>query len=145
MVLKAKDLEKENADQNIDQHHKFARKVAAESITLLKNDNSVLPVTKDKYKKVAVIGEFAVNPRYQGNGSSEVKPTMIDKILDILNDEYGQIFEITYSQGYSLTDDDNYSMVKEAAETAKDQTESEPDAPAETAQAETQTETSEKE
>ncbi len=118
IVIKAKSLDKENIDQNIVGHHKLARQVAAESITLLKNDNAVLPVNKKKYKNIAIIGEFAINPRYQGNGSSEVKPTQIDNVLDILEAEYGDGIRITYAQGYKLTDDNDFSLIEDAKKVA---------------------------
>ena len=107
-------------DQNLEQHHQLARKVAAEAITLLKNTKKLLPVDTAKYKKIAVLGEFAVNPRYQGNGSSQVKPTKLDKFIDIIRQEYGQDIEITYSAGYSLADDDDLSLVDAAVEVAAD-------------------------
>ncbi|PLX14505.1 MAG: glycosyl hydrolase [Marinilabiliales bacterium] len=113
VVLRAKDLEKENADQKIEEHHAFARKVSAEAATLLKNENNVLPITKD-YKTIAIIGEFATNPRYQGNGSSEVKPTRLDNVLDIIKKEYGKGVKITYSQAYNLADDNDFSLIEEA-------------------------------
>ncbi len=119
-VLKAKSLEKEGVDQNVKEHHKFARQVAGEAATLLKNENSVLPVTKDKYKKIAIIGEFATNPRYQGNGSSEVKPTQLDNALDIIEKEYGKNFKITYAQGYKLNDDNDFSLIPEAKKIASE-------------------------
>lgn len=114
IVLKAKSLEKDGVEMNAAAHHEFARKVAAESATLLKNDNQVLPISTKKYKSVALIGEFADNPRFQGNGSSEVKPTRLDKIIDIIKAEYGKDIKITYAQGYSLTDDVDFSMIEEA-------------------------------
>ena len=119
IVLKAQSLEKEGADQKIEEHHKFARKVSAESITLLKNNNDILPITKDKYKRVAVIGEFATNPRYQGNGSSEVKPTQIDNVIGILQDELGKDYKIEFSRGYDLKDDNNFDHIDEAVKIAK--------------------------
>ena len=118
VVLKAKSLENEGVELDVQAHHAFARKVAAEAATLLKNDNQVLPISKKKYKNVAIIGEFANNPRFQGNGSSEVKPTQLDKVLDILKKEFGDDFKFTYSQGYNLTDDVDYSMIAEAKEAA---------------------------
>jgi beta-glucosidase len=118
VVLKAKSLEKEDASQNVEEHHALARKVAAEAATLLKNDNQILPLTKGKYKKVAVIGEFASSPRYQGNGSSEVKPTQLDKALDIIKKEYGEGITISYAQGYNLKDDNDFSLIEDAREVA---------------------------
>jgi beta-glucosidase len=107
-------------DQNLEQHHQLARKVAAEAITLLKNSEKLLPVDSAKYKKIAVLGEFAVNPRYQGNGSSQVKPTKLDKFIDIVRDEYGEGTEFVYSAGYSLSNDDDLSLVEAAAAIAAD-------------------------
>jgi beta-glucosidase len=119
IVLKAKSLEKEGVDQNIEAHHQLVRHVAAEATTLLKNENDVLPLSEKKYKKIAVIGEFAHNPRYQGNGSSEVKPTQLDAILNLIEKEYGKDYRIEYARGYNLTDDDDFSMVDEAVKTAE--------------------------
>jgi len=82
-------------DQNIEAHHALARRVAGESLVLLKNDGALLPLATDACKRVAVIGEFAQTPRYQGNGSSEVKPTRLDSAQDILRDEYGEVITST--------------------------------------------------
>ena len=114
IVYKAKSLQKENAEFDIEEHHQFARRVSGETITLLKNDQSVLPIKNSRYKKIAVIGEFASNPRFQGNGSSEVKPTKLDNVLNLLNEEYGSSFEINYAQGYNLRDDSDFSLIDDA-------------------------------
>ena len=53
-------------------HHDLARKAAEESAVLLKNAENILPLKKDT--KVAIIGDFAFVPRYQGAGSSMVNP-----------------------------------------------------------------------
>ena len=120
IVFMGQNTEDKFGDQNIEQHHQLARKVAAEAITLLKNTKKLLPVDTAKYKKIAVLGEFAVNPRYQGNGSSQVKPTKLDKFIDIVRQEYGQDVEFVYSAGYSLANDDDLSLVAAAAEVAAD-------------------------
>lgn len=117
IVIKAKSLENNNIDLNFEEHHKFARKVSAESATLLKNNN-ILPISDKKYKSIAVIGEFAVAPRFQGNGSSEVKPTKLDKIFDIIKLEYGNNYKIDYAQGYNLKDDNDLSLIEEAKKLA---------------------------
>jgi beta-glucosidase len=62
-----------------DEHHALARRVAAECVVLLKNDG-VLPLAVDA--KIAVIGELAHTPRYQGAGSSRINPTRLDNALD---------------------------------------------------------------
>ncbi|WP_461643449.1 glycoside hydrolase family 3 C-terminal domain-containing protein [Labilibaculum euxinus] len=120
IVFKAKALEKEGAELNAEKHHAYARQVESEAITLLKNKNQILPVTKEKYKRVAIIGEFASAPRYQGNGSSEVKPTRLDKALDIIKKEYGKDIKISYAQGYKLSDDNDTSLIDEAKKAAAD-------------------------
>ena len=119
IVFKAKSQEKEGVVLNIEKDHAFARKVASETATLLKNDRQVLPLTKEKYKKIAIIGEFASAPRYQGNGSSQVKPTKLDKVLDIIKKEYGNTVEITYAQGYNLENDNDMSLINEAKKVAE--------------------------
>jgi len=62
-----------------DAHHEIARKCAEGSIVLLDNDG-ILPIKKEL--PVAVIGDFAETPRYQGAGSSQVNPTRLDSFLD---------------------------------------------------------------
>jgi len=120
IVFKAKSLQKEGVELNVEKDHAFARKVASEAATLLKNDHQVLPVTKEKYKKIAVIGEFAAAPRYQGNGSSQVRPTKLDNALEIIRNEYGNGLEITYAQGYNLADDNDVSLIAEAKKVASE-------------------------
>ncbi|MGC7101779.1 beta-glucosidase [Amycolatopsis lurida] len=61
-------------------HHALARQLAADCVVLLKNDNAVLPL--DGVSRIAVIGELAVTPRYQGDGSSRVNSTTVDIPLD---------------------------------------------------------------
>ena len=64
--------EKQQISYDRDEQHEIARKVAADGMVLLKNDHAVLPITAKKYKKVAVIGEYAVSPLISGFGSAEV-------------------------------------------------------------------------
>ncbi len=118
VVLRANAVADSTRAQDLDEHHKLARRVASEAITLLKNDGAVLPVTRDRYRKIAVIGEFAVNPRYQGNGSSEVRPPRVDEFMDIVGQEYGENFEIEYAQGYRLSDDADFTLIDDAVRLA---------------------------
>lgn len=91
-------------------HHKTAVEIARESMVLLKN-NGALPI---KGGKTAVIGEMAVNPRYQGGGSSYVNAINVTKPLDAMS-EYG---DVEYAQGYSLDDDKNFDKINDAAKLA---------------------------
>uniref|UniRef100_UPI0021F33EDE glycoside hydrolase family 3 C-terminal domain-containing protein n=1 Tax=Mycolicibacterium psychrotolerans TaxID=216929 RepID=UPI0021F33EDE len=63
-----------------DAHHALAREAAGRSIVLLRNDGDLLPLRPDT--SIAVIGAFAVEPRYQGGGSSKINPTRLDTALD---------------------------------------------------------------
>ena len=65
-------------------HHALAREVAARSAVLLKNDDGTLPLAAGT--RVAVIGDFAFDPRYQGAGSSAVNPTRLDRVSDVIGD-----------------------------------------------------------
>lgn len=69
---------------DLDEHHEFAIKAAQRSIVLLKNKDAVLPLGNSA-GKVAIIGEFAQNPRYQGAGSSLVNPTKVIAPLEALS------------------------------------------------------------
>lgn len=64
-----------------DAHHALAREVAARSAVLLRNEG-ILPLATGT--RVAVIGDFARTPRYQGAGSSAVNPTRLDSVLDVI-------------------------------------------------------------
>ncbi|MGM7422321.1 glycoside hydrolase family 3 C-terminal domain-containing protein [Cellulosimicrobium sp. CpK407] len=69
---------------DVDAHHALAREVAARSAVLLKNDDAILPLAAGT--RVAVVGDFARTPRYQGSGSSAVNPTRLDSVLDVIGD-----------------------------------------------------------
>ena len=61
-------------------HHTLARRAAAESIVLLRNEGGILPLKPNE--KLAVIGAVAETPRYQGAGSSAVNALQVDTLLD---------------------------------------------------------------
>jgi len=65
---------------NVDAHHALAREAASRSIVLLKNEEDLLPLAPSG--SIAVIGEFATAPRFQGGGSSHVNPHRVDVPLD---------------------------------------------------------------
>ncbi|NNK37074.1 MAG: glycosyl hydrolase, partial [Xanthomonadales bacterium] len=119
VVLKADASARTGADQKLEAHHALARQVASEAIVLLKNDDGLLPLSPGRHRKIAVVGEFAVEPRYQGNGSSEVKPPRVDRFLDVIRAEYGEEVDVSYAQGYELDDDKELSLIPEAVRTAQ--------------------------
>lgn len=115
-------LEKKESGRGFDveTHHSTAKKAAGESIVLLKNENNTLPLKENE--KIAVIGEFAKKPRYQGAGSSRINPTKIDNFLDKIKESYP---DAIFSDGYTLsaseqkqTDDQLINQAVEAAEKA---------------------------
>ena len=80
-------------------HHALARVAAREGAVLLKNDDAVLPLALSSGQTVAVIGEFARTPRYQGAGSSQVNPTHLDVPLDELRAAVPDGVEVTFHPG----------------------------------------------
>lgn len=75
-------VQKHSRSFDADAHHALARRAAAESAVLLKNDGGILPLATGA--RVAVIGDFAETPRYQGAGSSTVNSIKVDTLLDCL-------------------------------------------------------------
>ncbi len=78
VILKLAEQKKTGVTFNTEAHQELAQRAAAESIVLLKNEDSILPLSKKRFKSIAVIGDFAENPRFQGGGSSRVNPTKLD-------------------------------------------------------------------
>ena len=98
-----------------DAHHALARRVAAQSIVLLKNENSLLPLIKKE--KVAVIGDFAQTPRYQGAGSSAVNSIKVDSFLDCL--AQSGLNSIGYAKGFDRQGKPDEALKTEAVQLAK--------------------------
>lgn len=114
LIFKSAENLTENAECDMAAHHALARKIASQSAVLIKNDG-VLPL--DKKKKIAVIGEMAKNPRYQGAGSSLINPTKID---DAYTEFLKEGFRVAYSRGYDkATDVPDENMISAAAALAK--------------------------
>jgi len=88
----------------LDAHHRLARRAAAGSMVLLKNDGSVLPLADAPGLTVAAIGEFARTPRFQGMGSSQVSPTRVDVPLDELKAALPEA-TIRFAAGFGIGDD----------------------------------------
>src|SRR5829696_1596876 len=83
-------------------HHALARAAAAECAVLLKNDGGLLPLQPSAGDTVAVIGEFARSPRYQGAGSSQVNPTRVDTALDELRAAVPDSVLVEFCPGFGI-------------------------------------------
>lgn len=98
-----------------EEDHKLAAKIAAESMVLLKNEG-ILPL-KPEGKKIAFIGKFAEQPRFQGGGSSHINSFKITSALDAVK----EVTEVTYAQGYDIKEDKtDEKLHKEAVRAAKE-------------------------
>jgi beta-glucosidase len=90
-------------DYDQEEHHALAREIAGRAIVLLKNDGGLLPLPAGGGTgSVALIGEFARTPRYQGGGSSRITPTRLDDALT----EITAATEATvlFAPGYAVDD-----------------------------------------
>lgn len=94
LALSSGKIERKQADW--EEHADFARKCAENSIVLLKNRGGALPLNSSE--RVALIGDFAENPRYQGAGSSLVNPTSLDNILGAIKGS--KLNFIGYERGF---------------------------------------------
>lgn len=116
-ILEMIDRYLENAEPetvwDMNRHHELARKIESECIVLLKNDDEVLPL--DKNKKIAFIGKFAETPRYQGGGSSHINSFKVTSALDAVS-EYA---EITYAEGYDLSGKCDENLISKAVSCAE--------------------------
>lgn len=81
------------------EHHELARRAACEGSVLLKNDGGILPLDPIAGGRIAVIGEFARTPRYQGAGSSRINPVRVDDALTAIRSMTAR--EIVFEPGFS--------------------------------------------
>ena len=98
-------------------HHKLARRAAAESIVLLRNEGGILPLKPNE--KLAVIGDFAETPRYQGAGSSAVNALQVDTLLDCIKADDSGITLVGYASGFERQGAAGAEKLEEAVALAK--------------------------
>ncbi len=98
-----------------DAQHDLARKLAAECMVLLKNEDDILPLTQGS--PMAVIGKFAVQPRFQGGGSSHINSFKVTSLMDALEGAAN----VTYAQGYDIfSEAPDEGLIEEAVKAAKE-------------------------
>ena len=106
----------QNFSNDKEENHKIARKIAENSIVLLKNEYKILPAKKES--KIAVIGEFAQKTRYQGNGSSLINAYKIDTAEEYFREHN---IEFNYAKGYdSNSSNIDNTLIEEAVNISKD-------------------------
>ncbi|SDR73633.1 glycoside hydrolase family 3 C-terminal domain-containing protein [Microterricola viridarii] len=118
LALKAQAGADADASYDADAHHALAREAAARSIVLLKNEGALLPLSPSA--SVAVIGEFARTPRFQGAGSSLINPTKVDNALDEIERVVGAE-RVAFAAGFTLAgsaDDEAAALRAEAVAAA---------------------------
>lgn len=104
---------REEQDFTLEADHETARRIAEESMVLLKNEN-ILPLTPSE--NVVFIGGFAKKPRYQGGGSSHINSFRVDSAIDAVRG----IAEVSYVEGFSSSKDIyDEKLAAEAVEAAK--------------------------
>lgn len=116
LINKSKPVLKQKYSYDIEGHHKIAQKIAEGAMVLLKNDDNILPVRNGQ--RIAVIGEMAKYPRFQGAGTSVVNPTKLDNAYACLK---ALGVDASYARGYDRSKDEiSTEAVNEAVRLAKE-------------------------
>ncbi|HMK46722.1 MAG TPA: glycoside hydrolase family 3 C-terminal domain-containing protein [Methanocella sp.] len=114
LIFKAVENRKSDYFYDRTSHHVIARQAASESMVLLKNNGHVLPLKRGV--RLAVIGAFAIHPRFRGGGSSQVYPCHLEKAYSELA---AYTPSITYAEGYGLaTDEPDEALIQRACSVA---------------------------
>jgi len=110
LILASAARRKTDYHYSVDGHHLLAKKIAAHSAVLLRNEANILPIPKSK--KIALIGALAKEPRYQGAGSSHINPTKLSSVVDGFN---ALGLEYIYFEGYPLKGAGSKALIAKAA------------------------------
>lgn len=109
----------ENRQQGVtfeyEKDHELAAEAEAECIVLLKNEDEILPLVKDK--KVAFIGKYAETPRYQGGGSSHINSWKVESTVEAVK----EISDVSFAKGFDdIVDEVNEELQNEAVRVAEE-------------------------
>lgn len=115
LIEKHEDGKKSEVVWDKEKDHELAAKIESECMVLLKNDDNILPL--DKNKKIAFIGKFASSPRFQGGGSSHINAYKVTSALEAVKD----ICEVSYAEGFITHEDKtDKKLLDEAVKTAEE-------------------------
>lgn len=113
IVYRFEENRNESAVFDRDKDHEYAKKVAEETIVLLKNEDGLLPLSEKE--EIAFIGKYARQPRFQGGGSSHINSHKVTGAWDVVKD-WGNI---TFAEGYGDQEDvTDEALIAEAVEKA---------------------------
>ena len=119
LVFAAKDGEGRPYRCDFLAHHQLARRAAAESIVLLKNEGGILPIDTARVSAIAVIGGIAGHPRYQGAGCATIHPTFVSIPLDEIRKRAGAGVAVRFGEGYTQDDETSEALLKAARSAAE--------------------------
>ncbi|MGV2941454.1 beta-glucosidase [Mesobacillus sp. LC4] len=114
LIFKTRKSLDETVKVDYEEHHLKAVDAARRSMVLLKNEEGILPLREEQ--QVAIIGDFAETPRYQGAGSSLINPTRVDSALDLLKESNLNI--VGYEQGFKRFGGNSPKLKKQALDLA---------------------------
>lgn len=97
-----------------DAHHALARRMAAESIVLLKNEEALLPIDMSKARRIVVVGEAANKPVIQGSGCATTLPTSVDSPIDEIRKLAGNGIRVDWYRGTSEVEAERSALRAEA-------------------------------
>ncbi len=119
-ILKVNATKQPKIAFDVDSHHTLARQAAQEAVVLLKNESHILPLKPGRVDKIAVIGQLAKEPRFEGGGSSQITPTKVDNLYGQLAKILGDKTELSFAKGYAIKDGSaTPKLLQDALEAAK--------------------------
>lgn len=118
-VRRAKAAERRGTRFDRDAHHALARRMAAESVVLLKNEGGLLPISREKVRRITVIGEGAGEPVIQGSGCATTMPTSVDSPIQEIRKLAGAGVAVDQYRGTSENEADRAALMAEAVEGAR--------------------------
>ncbi|MEA3309817.1 MAG: glycoside hydrolase family 3 C-terminal domain-containing protein [Chloroflexota bacterium] len=117
VIFKAVETPKDAAGFDKEAHHQLARKIAGESLVLLKNEDGLLPLQAGQ--KLALIGSAAREAHFQGGGSSHINPTRVDNPFEEIAALAGEV-ELLFAPGYRAEPGRDQDLIDAAVSCAQE-------------------------